>query len=393
MAEKRDYYDVLGVDKGATDKEIKKAYRKLAMKYHPDVSDDEEATEKFKEISEAYAVLSDDDKRQRYDRFGHAGMDGFSQEDIFRNANFDDIFQGFGGAGGFNVEDIFDMFGFGSGRPRSERQGPRRGSDIYTDVSISLEEASTGIEKEVTIRNGPHSPFKYKCPKCNGEKAEPGTNTKTCETCGGTGQVKQVNRTILGQMVNIRPCRECNGTGKIIEEPCHECHGKGTVKESKTISIKIPAGVETGNRLRVSGEGNAGDVGGGYGDLYVQIRVKHHKKFERDGSNLYYEKQISIVEATLGANVDVPTIDGEINLKIPAGTQSGTVFRVREQGMPVMNRDMKGNLYVTATVVIPQKLNEAQKDLLKEFADISGEEIKTYKKGIFDKVKDAINNS
>ena len=387
MAEKRDYYDVLGVDKGATDKEIKKAYRKLAMKYHPDVSDDEEATEKFKEISEAYAVLSDDDKRQRYDRFGHAGMDGFSQEDIFRNANFDDIFQGFGGAGGFNVEDIFDVFGFGSGRPRSERQGPRRGSDIYTDVSISLEEASTGIEKEVTIRHD------VTCPKCNGEKAEPGTNTKTCETCGGTGQVKQVNRTILGQMVNIRPCRECNGTGKIIEEPCHECHGKGTVKESKTISIKIPAGVETGNRLRVSGEGNAGDVGGGYGDLYVQIRVKHHKKFERDGSNLYYEKQISIVEATLGANVDVPTIDGEINLKIPAGTQSGTVFRVREQGMPVMNRDMKGNLYVTATVVIPQKLNEAQKDLLKEFADISGEEIKTYKKGIFDKVKDAINNS
>ena len=383
MAEKRDYYDVLGVDKGASEKEIKKAYRKLAREYHPDVSDDPQSTEKFKEISEAYAVLSDADKKQRYDRYGHAGMDGFSQEDIFRNANFEDIFQGFGG-GGFNVEDIFEMFGFGGGRS-SRRHGPQRGSDISTEIKITLEEAASGVEKEITIRHDIY------CPRCNGERAEPGSNSKTCEVCGGTGQVKQINRTILGQMVNIQPCRECNGTGKIIEEPCHECHGKGTVKENKTISISIPAGVETGNRLRVSGEGNAGDLNGGYGDLYVNIRVKPNKKFERDGSNLYYEKQISFVEASLGANVEVPTIKGNIELKIPAGTQSGTVFRVREQGMPIMNRDRKGNLFVTVMVVVPQKLNKKQQKLLREFADISGEEIKTYKKGFFDKVKDAMN--
>lgn len=384
MAEKRDYYEVLGIDKGASEKEIKKAYRKLARKYHPDVSDDPQSTEKFKEISEAYAVLSDADKKQRYDTYGHAGMDGFSQEDIFRNANFEDIFQGFGG-GGFNVEDIFEMFGFGGGRS-SRRQGPQRGSDISTEIKITLEEAASGAEKEVTIKHNVY------CPRCNGERAEPGSNTKTCGVCGGTGQVKQINRTILGQMVNIQPCRECNGTGKIIEDPCHECHGRGTVKENKTISISIPAGVETGNRLRVSGEGNAGDLNGGYGDLYVNIRVKPSKKFERDGANLYYEKQISFVEASLGANVEVPTIDGTIELKIPSGTQSGTVFRVRDQGMPIMNRDRKGNLFVTVMVVVPQKLNKKQQKLLREFAEISGEEIKSYKKGFFDKVKDAMNN-
>ena len=383
MAEKRDYYEVLGIDKSADEKEIKKAYRKLARQYHPDVSDDPKSTEKFKEISEAYAVLSDSDKKQRYDKFGHAGMDGFSQEDIFRNANFEDIFQGFGG-GGFNVEDIFDMFGFGGGRS-SRRSGPKKGRDLRTELSITLEEAASGIEKEINIK---HEVY---CPHCNGEKAEPGTNTKTCEVCGGTGEVKQINKTILGQMVNIQPCRECNGTGKIISEHCHECHGKGTVRQNNKLSVKIPAGVETGNRLRFPGEGDAGDVGGGYGDLYVIIKVKNNKNFERDGANLYYEKQISFVEASLGASVDVPTIDGSIELNIPEGTQSGTVFRVRDQGMTRMNRNSKGNLFVTVTVVVPQKLNESQKELLKEFAKISGEEISTYKKGIFDKVKDAIN--
>lgn len=387
MAEKRDYYDVLGVEKGSTDKEIKKAYRKLARKYHPDVAEEnkkEEATEKFKEISEAYAVLSDDDKRKRYDQYGHAGMDGFSNEDIFRNANFDDIFQGFGG--GFNVEDIFDMFGFGGGRPRNQRSGPSRGSDIYSEITISLEEAASGVEKEITIRHD------VTCPTCNGSKSEPGSEAKTCQVCGGTGQVKQVNNTILGQMVNIRPCRECGGTGKIITNPCSNCRGKGVVKEEKTINIKIPAGVENGNRLRVSNEGNTGEVGGGNGDLYVQVNIKRHPDFERDGANLYYEKQISFVQASLGATIDIPTINGEVELKIPAGTQSSTIFRLKDKGMPIMRRNIKGNLYVTVIVVVPQKLNEQQKDLLREFADISGEEIQEYEKGFFDKVKDAINN-
>lgn len=390
MVEKRDYYEVLGIEKGATDKEIKKAYRKLAKQYHPDVVEEdkkEEASEKFKEISEAYAVLSDEDKRQRYDQFGHAGMDGYSTEDIFRNANFEgfeDIFQSFGGGG---IEDIFEMFGFGGfggGRPRSSRRGPQRGSDIYSRVTITLEEAATGVEKEITIKHN------VECPHCNGERAEPGSPVETCPTCGGTGQVKQVRSSLFGQVVSFGECRNCRGTGKIIQEPCSNCRGRGTVKEEKTISIKIPAGVEDGNRLRISGEGDAGEKGAIPGNLYVEINIQKHLDFQRDGSNLYYEKQISFVQASLGDTVDIPTINGEVELKIPAGTQSGSVFRLKNKGMPIMRREMCGNLYVTITVVVPQKLNDKQKALLKEFADISGEEISQYKKGFFDKVKDAM---
>lgn len=382
MADKCDYYDVLGIEKGADAKEIKKAYRKLAMKYHPDVSDDKEATEKFKEISEAYAVLSDEEKRNTYDQYGHAGMDGFSNEDIFRNANFDDIFQGFGG--GFDVNNIFEMFGFG-GRHRQEG-GPQRGSNIYAEVDITLEEAAEDIEKDITIRHD------VECPTCHGSKSEPGSNPEPCQTCGGTGQVRQVTNTILGQMMNVRPCPECRGEGKIITDPCQNCNGKGKVKENKIISIKIPAGIESGSRLRVPGEGNAGDTGGEYGDLIVLINVKNHNDFEREGANLYCEKQISFVQASLGDIIDVPTIGGEVELKIPPGTQGGSIFRLRNQGMPIMRRNSKGNLYVTVTVVVPQKLNEKQKDLLLEFAEISGEEINTYEKGFFDKVKEAINH-
>jgi len=381
MPEKRDYYDVLGVEKGTDKKEIKKAYRKLAMKYHPDVSEDESATEKFKEISEAYAVLSDEEKRNTYDQFGHAGMDGFSNEDIFRNVNFDDIFQGFGG--GFDMGNIFEMFGFGSGRSRG---GPQRGSDIYAEIDISLEEVATDLEREITIRRD------TECPTCNGTKSEPGSDPETCQICGGTGQVKQVTNTILGQMMNVRPCPECKGEGKIITHPCQNCNGRGKVKENNIINIKIPAGVESGSRLRVPGEGNAGDVNGGYGDLIVLINVKQHDKFERDGANLYYEQQISFPQATLGDTIDIPTIDGEVELKIPPGTQSGSVFRLRDQGMPMLRRNSKGNLYVTANVVVPQKLNEKQRELLKQFAEISGEEIHTYEKGFFDKFKEAINH-
>ena len=385
LAEKRDYYEVLGVDRTADEKEIKKAYRKLARKYHPDVAEEdkkEEATEKFKEISEAYAVLSDEEKRQRYDQFGHAGMDGFTNEDIFRNVNFDDIFQGFGAGG---LDDIFETL-FGGGRSRRYNAGPKRGGDIYTETTITLEEAASGVEKDIKIRHD------VLCPECGGSKAEPGSEVETCPICGGTGQRKQIRQSLFGQVVNIVQCGECGGTGKLIKEPCHHCKGKGTVKESKTISVKIPAGVESGNRLRVSGEGHAGDVGGGNGDLYVEINIKRHKDFERDGANLYYEKQISFVQASLGDTVDIPTIDGEVELKIPPGTQSGTVFRLKEKGMPQMRRTTKGNLYVTITVVVPQKLNKEQQKLLRKFAQISGDEISVYKKGIFDKVRDAINN-
>lgn len=382
MAEKRDYYDVLGVDKNSDKKEIKKAYRKLAMKYHPDVSEDADAADKFKEVSEAYAVLSDEEKRQKYDQFGHAGMEGFSAEDFYQNVNFEDIFQD------FDIGNIFDMFGFGGrSRRRQQRTGPERGSDIFTEVQISLQEAYTGIEKDLNIKQD------QICPVCNGSKSKPGSNPETCKACGGTGQVKQVSNTILGQMINVRPCGNCGGTGKIITNPCEECGGKGKLRKTKKITIDIPAGVDDGDRLRVGGEGNCGEVPGLNGNLIVTIYIKKNKEFQREGSNLYYEKQISFVQASLGDIVTIPTVLGkEIELKIPPGTQSSSVFKLRGQGMPILKYGEKGNLYVTVIVVIPQKLNSKQEALLKEFADISGEEIHHYEKGFFDKVKDAINH-
>jgi molecular chaperone DnaJ len=378
MAEKRDYYDVLGVEKGAEKKEIKKAYRKLAMKYHPDVSDDPESAEKFKEVSEAYAVLSDEDKRHTYDQFGHAGMGGYSTEDAFRDINFDDIFKGFG----FDFGDIFDMFGFGGGRRRSQAQ---RGADVLYELDITLEDAAFGLETDIEV------PHKKVCPTCEGTKAEPGTEARQCSQCGGTGQVQHINRTPFGQFVNVGPCRACRGEGVIVDTPCHECRGTGIVRETSTIHIKVPPGVEDGSRLRVPGEGDVGIRGGPYGDLYVLISIKPHQLFERHGSDLVYEKSISFVQASLGDEVDIPTIGEEVvNLKIPSGTQSGTSFRIKGKGMPHLRWNGHGNLYVKAKVITPKKLSPKQKELLREFADVSGEEIYSEDKGFFDKMKDAI---
>ena len=383
MADKRDYYEVLGVDKSADEKTIKKAYRKLARKYHPDVCDEEGAEEKFKEVSEAYAVLSDDEKRQRYDQFGHAGMDGYTAEDFYQNVNFEDIFQGFEG---FDVGNIFDMFfGGGSSRQRGRSAGPQRGSDIYTEVAISLEEAFQGCEKEIKVTRS------ELCPVCNGSKSKPGSDPQTCSTCGGTGQIKEVSNTFLGQMVNVRPCRECGGTGKIITDPCEECHGKGSKRKTKTIKIEIPEGVDEGNHLRVSGEGNCGETSGLEGDLIVTIHIKRNKTFTREGDHLYLEQQVSFPQAALGDHLSIPTIEGkEVEFKITPGTQSGTVFKLRGQGMNSVRHSGRGNMYVTVTVVVPKKLNSKQKKLLKEFAEISGDEIKQVKKGLFDRVKDAM---
>lgn len=379
MADKRDYYEVLGVDKNADEKEIKKAYRKLAMKYHPDVSEEEGSEEKFKEISEAYAVLSDDEKRQRYDQFGHAGMDGFTAEDFYQNVNFDDIFQG------FDIGNIFDLFGFGGGRSRG-RSGPQKGADIYTDVTITLEEAFNGCEKEIKITRS------ELCPTCNGSKSKPGHDPKTCPTCNGTGQIKEVSNTFLGQMVNVRPCRECGGTGKIITDPCEKCHGKGSVRKTKTIKLEIPEGVDEGNHLRVSGEGNCGESAGLEGDLIVSVNIKRNKTFEREGDHLYFEQQISFPQAALGDIISIPTIEGkEVEFKITPGTQSGTVFKLRGQGMNSVRHSSRGNLYVTVTVVVPKKLNSKQKKLLNEFAEVSGEEIKHVEKGLKDKFKEVFN--
>ena len=378
MADKRDYYEVLGVDKNADKKTIKKAYRKLAMKYHPDVNHEEGAEEKFKELSEAYGVLSDDEKRKRYDQFGHAGMDGFSQEDIFNNINFEDIFNGFGFGGGSQggFGSIFDLFGFGG-----ESSGPSgRGQDISQIVELTLEEVASGVSKDLDVRH------KKKCPKCNGTRAEPGSSVKTCPQCNGAGQVKQVQNTPLGQFATVSKCSQCNGEGQHVEKPCTECHGSGLKTTTNKISINIPAGVETGTKLRVSGEGDDGIRGAPSGDLYVTIKVLKHDLFRREGQDLFYDLPISYVQACLGDSVDVPTIDGEASLNIPAGTQSGSTFKLRGEGIKSLNWSGKGNLYVKVQVVVPKKLSAKQKEVLKEFADVSGEEISHVKKGLLDKI-------
>lgn len=378
MADKRDYYEVLGVDKNADKKTIKKAYRKLAMKYHPDVNHEEGAEEKFKELSEAYGVLSDDEKRKRYDQFGHAGMDGFSQEDIFNNINFEDIFNGFGFGGGSQggFGSIFDLFGFGG-----ESSGPSgRGQDISQIVELTLEEVASGVSKDLDVRH------KKKCPKCNGTRAEPGSSVKTCPQCNGAGQVKQVQNTPLGQFATVSKCPQCNGEGQHVEKPCTECHGSGLKTTTNKISINIPAGVETGTKLRVSGEGDDGIRDAPSGDLYVTIKVLKHDLFRREGQDLFYDLPISYVQACLGDSVDVPTIDGEASLNIPAGTQSGSTFKLRGEGIKSLNWSGKGNLYVKVQVVVPKKLSAKQKEVLKEFADVSGEEISHVKKGLLDKI-------
>lgn len=383
MADKKDYYEVLGVDRDADQKTIKKAYRKLAMKYHPDVNDgDKDAEEKFKEVSEAYGVLSDESKRQRYDQFGHAGMDGYSQEDIFNNINFEDIFGGFGGSsGGFGS--IFDLFGFGGG---SSGQRVERGSDLVQTLNITLEEVATGTSKEISVTH------RKLCPTCNGSKAEPNSAVNTCSQCNGSGQVRQVQNTPLGQFATVSECPTCHGEGKVIENKCHDCLGSGLKKITEKITINIPAGVETGTKLRVTGEGDDSVNGGVSGDLYVTINVLKHDLFTRNGQDLYYELPISYVQACLGDQVEVPTIDGKnVKLTIPAGTQTETSFKLRNEGLKHVKWSGVGNLYVKVHVVVPKQLSEKQKDILKDFAHESGDEISEVRQGFFDKVKETLN--
>lgn len=343
---KRDYYEVLSISRTATDGEIKKAYRALAVKYHPDKNpDDPQAEERFKECAEAYAVLSDPQKRAAYDRFGHAG----------------------GGSGGFdpgfsNIEDIFDIFGFGDmfGGRGSRRSTVQRGSDLRYDLEISLEEAALGKEEKLRI------PRLETCETCDGNGAAPGTEPENCITCGGRGQTQYQQ----GFFSVMRTCPNCSGKGKIVRDPCTDCRGQGRVEKEKTLEIKIPAGVETGSRLRVGGEGEAGVGGGPSGDLFVVLHVKEHETFERQGANLYSAVPITFGQAALGSEIKVKTLDGEEELKIPAGTQTGTVFRLRSQGMPVLGGRGKGDLFVAATVITPKSLSKEQRKLLEKLAEI-----------------------
>ena len=368
---KRDYYEVLGVEKGATADEIKKAYRQLARKLHPDVNkDDPQAEEKFKETKEAYDVLSDPDKRAQYDRFGHAAANG----------------QGFGGfgdadfSGGFS--DIFDMFFGGGGGGRSANRA-RRGSDLRYDLSITLKEAMSGKEVELKI------PKQETCIHCGGTGAATKDDLETCSTCGGTGQEDSVQNTPFGRIVNRRVCSSCQGQGKRIKKACQECKGQGKTRRTRTIKVNIPAGVDTGAKIRVAGEGEPGENGGGVGDLFIFINVKPHEFFERDGDDIYCEIPITFVQAALGDEIEVPTIDGKIRLKIPEGTQTGKLFRIKGKGAPRLRGYGVGDQFVKTTVVTPTKLSAKQRELLKEFADIGGEETYSQSKSIFQRFKDA----
>lgn len=370
---KRDYYEVLGVERSASEAEIKKAFRRLARQYHPDVNpNDKNAEEKFKEVNEAYEVLSDTEKRGRYDQFGHAGTDPGG-------------FGGFGGAnagdfGGFG--DIFDMFFGGMGqRPR----GPEKGSDLRLDLQLAFKEAAFGCEKDVEL------PRLEECSTCHGSGARPGTSSVTCSSCQGTGQVKVTQRTALGHFQTIKPCTECGGTGKVINSPCPDCKGRGKVRKTRTLHIKIPAGVDTGSRIRLSGEGEPGTRGGPRGDLYVYLDVKPHKFFERHGEDVYMEMPITFYQAALGAEIKVPTLEGEAALKIPEGTQTHTIFRLRGQGIPRLKSSGRGDQHVKVVMITPTKLSEEQKNLMREFAKISGQDNyhprdKEREKGIFERL-------
>ncbi|MDW7725526.1 MAG: molecular chaperone DnaJ [Candidatus Methanoperedens sp.] len=379
MATKRDYYEILGVDKKASADEIKKEYRKLAMKYHPDKNNSPDAEEKFKEISEAYAVLSDQNKRQQYDQFGHAGIDQrYSQEDIFRSVNFEDIFgdMGFGGFG--RGGSIFDVIFGGGGR----RGGPQRGSDLLSELTINFEDAVFGKSVNIEV------PRSETCDVCKGSGAKPGTSPKSCSTCGGSGQVSRAQNTPFGRFMTTSTCSTCRGEGKVIDTPCTACHGSGSVHKKRKIEVKIPPGVDTGSRLRIAGEGESGTRGGPPGDLFVDIYVRPHKIFTRHRNDILMEATISFAQAALGDEIEVPTLNGNVMMKIPAGTQNGRVFRLKGKGVAGLHTSGKGDQHVKIRVDVPTKLNDKQKELLREFAEASGDNIRS--KGIFEKIKDKI---
>jgi molecular chaperone DnaJ len=367
---KRDYYEVLGVSQTATDQEIKSAYRKLAVKYHPDKNpNDASAEDKFKEAAEAYSVLQDGEQRRRYDRFGHAGVSSSGG-----GGNW-----GAPGFGGF--EDILgDLFGFGDvfggGRAGSRRSAAQRGADLRYDLEITLEDAANGMTAQLRI------PRLEGCETCKGSGASAGTQPESCHTCGGTGQVRYQQ----GFFSVARTCNACRGAGRVIKSPCKDCNGAGRVEREKQMEVKIPAGVETGSRLRVQGEGEAGAQGGPAGDLYVVIHVAEHEQFERQGSNLYEAVPITFTQAALGSDLLVKTLDGEEKLKIPMGTQTGTVFRVKGKGMPQLGGRGKGDLFVSVSVVTPTSLTREQRKLLEQLAEVETKDLED--KGLVDKVRD-----
>lgn len=370
----RDYYEVLGVARNASNDDLKGAFRRLARQYHPDVNKDSDAEERFKEINEAYAVLSDPDRRAAYDRFGHAGV------------------KGAGGAADFTVDftdfaDIFgDLFGFGGfGRSgRKSRNVPRRGADLQYRVDLTFEEAVFGVEKEIEITRD------EVCDKCSGSGAEPGTSPERCSACNGAGEVRQVRQTLLGSMVQVATCPTCNGQGETISTPCLSCKGRGFERKVRKKVVSIPAGVDTGTQIRMAGEGQPGLNSGPQGNLYIAINVKPHKYFKRRETNIMLDIDVNIAQATLGAEVDVPTVDGNVKLKIPSGTQPGKVLRMRDKGVPHLRGNGRGDQLVIINVDIPTRISSDQRALFEQLAESLGSEVRPQERSFFDWLKETL---
>lgn len=388
MAGKRDYYEVLGVNKNATDDELKKAYRKLAKKYHPDANPDNkaEAEAKFKEVNEAYETLSDPQKRRMYDQFGPDGPQGFNggAGGPFGGGNgyYSYTSSGFDGFGDFgDLGDIFSSFfggGFGGRSTNRKQNGPRKGADLNLHIDITFEQAFLGVEKEIAITRN------ETCNICHGSGAKPGTSVTKCPTCNGTGQIRQVQNTILGQMQTTRTCTNCHGTGEVIKEPCENCKGKGTVRKQPKIKVKIPAGIDDGQTVVLRGEGEPGEKGGPKGDLYITVRLKKHSIFSRKANNVYCDVPITITQATLGAELEIPMVDGsKEKYKIPEGTQTGTKFVIRGKGFKSVSSNSVGDFVFTVNVQTPKKLSKEQRELLVQLAKTMNEQPPIKKRGIF----------
>lgn len=370
----RDYYEVLGVPRSADAQELKKAYRKLAMEYHPDRNPSEDAAAKFKEINQAYEVLSDDQKRQMYDRFGHAGVDGN------QGSGFDG-FQGF--EGGFG--DIFDAFFGGGQRGARRRRGPARGADLRFNLRLSFEEAVFGVEKEIEFQR------QERCERCSGKGAEPGTELATCPDCNGAGEIRRSQQSIFGQFVNVAPCGRCSGEGRIVPNPCEDCRGTGRLRAPRKIAVKVPAGVGDGSQIRLAGEGEAGARGGEPGNLYVVLQVAEHERFERVEDHIVLELPVNVAQAALGAELSIPTLDGDMTFEVPAGTQSGEDFVIRGKGVPHLRGAGRGDMVVRVTVVVPESLNDEQRDLLEKLAETMGTPtLPRRNKGFFERIRDAM---